>query len=148
MSDGVKLPGLFEGLFSDDCVSLSCRTKEVCQAAMWPSMLAGVVATGAIILYNVNKWMANNREWAKDLREHRQEAASRYQRINAFLIVGGIIATALAVLKVVGSAVTAMTAGAVFGGIWIGVGAAVVLNHWVHKQSVLEDGRDLAGIRR
>ncbi len=103
--------------------------------------LAGVAIISATIGAQILVTRAENRSWARDIREQQQAISNRFQTTSAMLLLGGVLATALAIFKLTAAALLSITASTIIGGIWLGVGTAVVLNYIVHKRAFADDGR-------
>lgn len=102
--------------------------------------IAPLVALAAGCYYIFSK-MSESFEWSTDQREYRQEVTTRYHRINAVVIVGGVLAAAIVAIKAVDLAIRGATLGVVFGGIVLTMGLAMALNYYAYKRSLSYDGR-------
>lgn len=138
MTDPVK-PFMVSGLNGEFACSdsLAGCSKEIFNAALpWIGLLAG-----AVVINELLKARTESRNWHQDIREQQQEVSNRFQMTSAMILIGGVVATALAIFKVASTAAATAASGTIIGGIWLGVTAAVMLNYLVHKRAFADDGR-------
>ena len=103
------------------------------------SLGIGSFVAVAVLARTAFSWIS----WREDQREHHQEMLTRFQRITATLLTGGVLVTALSLITIIGTDLSLAMAGLVLGGIWLGVGAAVYINYRVFVGTTQYDGGGL-----
>lgn len=108
----------------------------IAQAFQAAPLLALALAT-----YALYAKLQENLAWNADLREHRQDANTFYQRVNATVIVGAILTVALVTLKMLEVGMGALGCISVMAGVTLVAGGLIAANYYVYQRSVQHDGR-------